>query len=96
MRTCPTSNYLDSLLPHAAWVYRVFTGDPGPRPEKMLDNISCPVLVAWGEEDPWTPLNGSVGKFFQRQAVDRDNVDLVTLPGTGTCTTSPTKLVIRL
>lgn len=63
--------------------YRVFTGNPGPRPEKMLDKISCPVLVAWGEQDPWTPLNGSVGKFFQLQVAKRDNLNLVTLPETG-------------
>ena len=62
---------------------RVFTGNPGPRPEEMLDKISCPVLVAWGEQDPWTPLNGSVGKFFQRQVAERDNLNLVTLPKTG-------------
>jgi len=36
----------------------VFTGDPGPRPEAMLEKIDCPVLVAWGEADPWTPLDG--------------------------------------
>lgn len=62
---------------------RVFTGNPGPRPEKMLDKIECPVLVAWGVEDPWTPLNGTVGKFFQAQALKRDSLELVTLPGTG-------------
>jgi pimeloyl-ACP methyl ester carboxylesterase len=61
----------------------VFTGDPGPRPEKMLEKIDCPVLVAWGDADPWTPLNGSVGRFFQQQAKERDNVDLVALPDTG-------------
>ena len=49
----------------------------------MLDKIDCPVLVAWGEQDPWTPLNGSVGKFFQRQVAKRDNLKLVTLPDTG-------------
>ena len=49
----------------------------------MLDKISCPVLVAWGEEDPWTPLSGSIGKFFQQQVAERDNLNLVTLPKTG-------------
>lgn len=62
---------------------RVFTGDPGPRPERMLDKIECPVLVAWGDQDPWTPLSGSVGKFFQQQTAKRDNLKLITLPGTG-------------
>ena len=61
----------------------MFTGDPGPRPEAMLDRLSCPVLVAWGDADPWTPLNGTIGTFFQRQAAERDNVELVPLPNTG-------------
>jgi len=61
----------------------VFTGDPGPRPEAMLEKIDCPVLVAWGEADPWTPLDGAIGRFFQRQAAQRDNLELVALPDTG-------------
>jgi len=36
---------------------RVFGGPPGPTPESLLPNIVCPILVQWGDEDPWTPLD---------------------------------------
>ena len=48
-----------------------------------MKKVECPVLVAWGEADPWTPLSGSIGKFFTQQAKLKDNVDLVSLPNTG-------------
>lgn len=61
----------------------VFTGDPGPRPEKMLQKIECPVLVAWGDSDPWTPIDGSIGSFFQKQAKEQENIEFVPLANTG-------------
>lgn len=62
-----------------------------------MKTIKCPVLVAWGEEDPWTPLNGSVGKFFTQQAKLRGNMDLVALPGTGKLAwTKPIVAMLRL
>lgn len=39
---------------------RVFTGEPGPRPEELLPQIDVPMLVLWGDADPWTPINGKV------------------------------------
>ncbi|WZZ43644.1 hypothetical protein YC2023_039903 [Brassica napus] len=29
----------------------------GPLPEDLLPQFKCPVLVAWGEKDPWDPIN---------------------------------------
>jgi pimeloyl-ACP methyl ester carboxylesterase len=39
---------------------KVFTGDPGPRPEALMPKIDLPLLLLWGEKDPWTPANGPV------------------------------------
>jgi pimeloyl-ACP methyl ester carboxylesterase len=42
----------------------VVTGPPGPNPISLIPNISIPILVLWGDEDPFTPLDGPVGKYF--------------------------------
>jgi len=41
---------------------------PGPRPEALMPKIDLPLLLLWGEKDPWTPANGPVMKDF-RQAL---------------------------
>ena len=47
----------------------VITGDPGPRPEALAAALppGVPLLVLWGDADPFTPLGGPVGEFFQRK-----------------------------
>lgn len=37
---------------------KVFGGPPGPTPESLLPSVRCPVLLQWGDSDPWTPLDG--------------------------------------
>lgn len=32
----------------------------GPRPEELVKEISIPMLVLWGDKDPWTPVDGKV------------------------------------
>jgi len=32
----------------------------GPRPEVLVPQIDAPLLLLWGEKDPWTPANGPV------------------------------------
>ncbi|KAL9437422.1 hypothetical protein AB3S75_023308 [Citrus x aurantiifolia] len=39
----------------------IVTGPPGPNPVQLMPSISIPVLVLWGDEDPFTPLDGPVG-----------------------------------
>lgn len=34
------------------------------------------MLVAWGDSDPFTPLDGPVGQFFVKQAVDRPDTEV--------------------
>uniref|UniRef100_M8BVN2 AB hydrolase-1 domain-containing protein n=1 Tax=Aegilops tauschii TaxID=37682 RepID=M8BVN2_AEGTA len=52
----------------------------GPLPEDLLPLVKCPVLVAWGEKDPWEPveLGRAYGSF---DAVE----DFVVLPNVGHC-----------
>ncbi|MCO5568157.1 hypothetical protein L7F22_021854 [Adiantum nelumboides] len=64
---------------------KVFTGDPGPRPEGLMDQISVPVLVLWGDSDIWTPPTGPVANFFKRLATERDNVAVFSLADVGHC-----------
>ncbi|KAG8080012.1 hypothetical protein GUJ93_ZPchr0007g4213 [Zizania palustris] len=52
----------------------------GPLPEELLPRVKCPVLVAWGEKDPWEPLE--LGRAYASfDAVE----DFVVLPNVGHC-----------
>ncbi|KAL5980778.1 hypothetical protein ACLOJK_028688 [Asimina triloba] len=52
----------------------------GPLPEELLPNVKCPVLVVWGEKDPWEPIE--LGKAYG----DFDAVeDFIALPNVGHC-----------
>jgi len=64
---------------------KVFTGEPGPRPEVLVPQIDAPLLLLWGEKDPWTPPNGPISKYFRRVAAERDNVFVSILPDVGHC-----------
>lgn len=37
----------------------ILTAAPGPRPVDLLPQIRQPMLVLWGEADPWTPISGA-------------------------------------
>ncbi|XP_039130230.1 uncharacterized hydrolase YugF [Dioscorea cayenensis subsp. rotundata] len=52
----------------------------GPLPEELILQVNCPVLVAWGDKDPWEPVE--LGKAY----ADFDTVDdFVILPDVGHC-----------
>uniref|UniRef100_A0A0D9X0P8 AB hydrolase-1 domain-containing protein n=1 Tax=Leersia perrieri TaxID=77586 RepID=A0A0D9X0P8_9ORYZ len=52
----------------------------GPLPEELLPEVKCPVLVAWGEKDPWEPVE--LGRAY----ASFDTVeDFVVLPNVGHC-----------
>ncbi|KAK9200352.1 hypothetical protein WN944_015549 [Citrus x changshan-huyou] len=40
----------------------IVTGPSGLNPVQLMPSISIPVLVLWGDEDPFTPVDGPVGK----------------------------------
>lgn len=64
----------------------ILTAPAGPHPEELLPNIHQPLLVIWGEEDPWTPIKGA--DPYRRLSQDdqaQPAVTLHTLPKTGHC-----------
>lgn len=63
----------------------IVTGPPGPTPIQLMPKISCPVLLLWGDEDPFTPLDGPVGKYFVSAASELPNISLFVLEGVGHC-----------
>ncbi|XP_052186442.1 pheophytinase, chloroplastic [Diospyros lotus] len=72
---------LPGLQPGAADVFLEFICySGGPLPEELLPLVKCPVLIAWGDKDPWEPieLGRTFGKF--------DSVeDFIVLPNVGHC-----------
>jgi pimeloyl-ACP methyl ester carboxylesterase len=46
-----------ALEPGAADVFLAFIQySHGPLPEDLLPQVHCPVLILWGEADPWEPI----------------------------------------
>lgn len=63
----------------------IITGDPGPRPEPLVSQIAAPILLVWGDKDPFTPLDGPVGRFFQALPNERKNATLAIVKDCGHC-----------
>lgn len=72
---------LPGLEPGAVDVFLEFICySEGPLPEELLPQVKCPVLIVWGDKDPWEPieLGRAYGNF---ETVE----DFITLPGVGHC-----------
>ncbi|KAJ6858909.1 hypothetical protein NC652_041263 [Populus alba x Populus x berolinensis] len=63
----------------------IVTGPPGPNPVTLMPGISIPILVLWGDQDPFTPIDGPVGKYFSSLPSQLSNVRLCMLEGVGHC-----------
>lgn len=63
----------------------IVTGPPGPNPVQLVPKIALPVLVLWGDCDPFTPIDGPVGKYFSSLPSQQPNVKLFLLEGVGHC-----------
>ncbi|CAH9113465.1 unnamed protein product [Cuscuta europaea] len=63
----------------------IVTGPPGPSPALLVPQIALPVLVLWGNLDPFTPVDGPVGKFFSSLPAKMPNVKFFVLEGVGHC-----------
>ncbi|MGM0456286.1 MAG: alpha/beta fold hydrolase [Cyanobacteriota bacterium] len=65
----------------ASDVFIAFTRySQGPLPEELLEQLPCPTLILWGEDDPWEPVE--LGRqLAEYPAVD----DFISLPGVGHC-----------
>lgn len=75
--------YQPSCDPGAQQVFAsIVTAPPGPQPTELLPLVQCPLLVLWGEDDPWTPVSG--GRIFQEFARSQP-IKFVSIPKTGHC-----------
>ncbi len=66
----------------------VLVAPPGPAPAELLPKLKRPLLVLWGEKDPWTPVSG--GRIFQTQPESRrnqgvPNIQFTSIPDAGHC-----------
>ena len=50
-----------------------------------MPSIFIPALVLWADEDPFTPLDGPVGKYISSLPSKLSNVKLIALKGVGHC-----------
>jgi pimeloyl-ACP methyl ester carboxylesterase len=64
----------------------ILTAPPGPRPTDLLPLIRQPLLVIWGEDDPWTPIKGAeVYKNLSTAVEGQSVVTFHSIPKTGHC-----------
>jgi pimeloyl-ACP methyl ester carboxylesterase len=62
--------YQPSCDPGAQKVFAsILTAPPGPKPCELLPDIQQPLLILWGEADPWTPISGAT--LYQELAHDQ-------------------------
>lgn len=61
----------------------VLSAPPGPKPQDLLPHLQCPLLVLWGENDPWTPIRGA--KIYQDLAQPNSQVEFYPIPRAGHC-----------
>lgn len=61
--------YTPACKPTAQKVFAaIVTAPPGPKPSDLLPQIEQPLLVLWGENDPWTPIKGA--DIYRQLAAD--------------------------
>ncbi|BAW97698.1 hydrolase, alpha/beta fold family domain protein [[Synechococcus] sp. NIES-970] len=61
----------------------VITAPPGESPRELLPQRQHPLLVLWGDRDPWTPIKGS--QIYQDLAAQNAGVEFHPIPGAGHC-----------
>lgn len=62
----------------------ILTAPAGPKPSDLLPAITQPLLVLWGDADPWTPISGST--IYQELAkAEADRVTFYPIEGAGHC-----------
>ncbi|PSB32699.1 alpha/beta fold hydrolase [Chlorogloea sp. CCALA 695] len=88
-RTAVTDELVDLLYQPScdAGAQQVFvsilTAPPGPTPAQLLPKVKCPLLVIWGEADPWTPINGA--KIYQDLSATGQPVQVKPIANAGHC-----------
>ncbi len=61
----------------------ILTAPAGPHPSELLPKIQAPLLVIWGENDPWTPI--AAGKMYKDLADKGGAIQFKPIPNTGHC-----------
>ena len=61
----------------------VLSAPAGVSPNQLLPNLQHPLLVLWGENDPWTPIKGAT--IYQELADQNDDVEFYPIPVAGHC-----------
>jgi pimeloyl-ACP methyl ester carboxylesterase len=76
--------YQPSCDPGAQKVFAaILTAPPGKSPEELLPRITQPLLLLWGDKDPWTPISGA--KIFTEAEEAGKNIKIVPIPNAGHC-----------
>lgn len=76
--------YMPSCEAGAQQVFAsIITAPPGPKPEELLERIQQPLLVLWGEKDPWTPITGA--KIYQERVKENLRTQFYSIPNAGHC-----------
>ncbi len=76
--------YEPSCDPGAQKVFAsVLTAPPGATPQELLPNLQHPLLILWGEDDPWTPIKGAT--IYQDLAANTEDVEFYPIPSAGHC-----------
>jgi pimeloyl-ACP methyl ester carboxylesterase len=75
--------YEPSCHPGAQKVFAsIVTAPPGPSPNDLLPMIHRPLLVLWGDSDPWTPITSS--NIYQEYAQAKA-IQFIPIPNAGHC-----------
>lgn len=61
----------------------VITAPAGDSPTELLPKRQHPLLVLWGDKDPWTPIKGS--QIYQDLAAQNQGVEFHPIPNAGHC-----------
>ncbi|WP_013322040.1 alpha/beta fold hydrolase [Gloeothece verrucosa] len=76
--------YQPSCDPTAQQVFAsVLSAPAGPKPTDLLPKLQHPLLVLWGDKDPWTPIKGA--KIYQERANLGLDVEFYAIPDAGHC-----------
>ncbi|MEI6429159.1 MAG: alpha/beta fold hydrolase [Pseudanabaena sp. ELA607] len=66
----------------------ILSAPAGPQPTDLLTHLEKPLLVLWGDADPWTPIKGALPYHQAKQAPQADrnpDIEIIPIPNTGHC-----------
>ncbi|MBO3459876.1 alpha/beta fold hydrolase [Aetokthonos hydrillicola Thurmond2011] len=76
--------YAPSCDPGAQQVFAsVIAAPPGPSPVELLPKVESPLLVIWGEADPWTPITGA--QIYAQARENGKDIKIIPIPNAGHC-----------